>query len=144
MIFENLHINRNLVILSSQDSCNNCTQQKTVRGLKWINLQSSKLNSRAVDLKIQWECRPGFLEKEILLFPQIFLSYSLISIRQNYNFDMLASIWHEIVSWFLTISQDFPGYIWATWSLNCFCFDLHTYQCRTVSWSQQTRTRKNP
>ena len=32
--------------------------------------------------------------------------YSLISIRQNYNFDMLAMIWHEIVCWFLKIYQD--------------------------------------
>ena len=32
--------------------------------------------------------------------------YSLISIRQNYNFDMLAMIWHEIVYWFLKIYQD--------------------------------------
>ena len=40
-------------------------------------------------------------------FVKKLLSYSLISIRQNYNFDMLATIWHEIVSWFLTISQDF-------------------------------------
>ena len=31
--------------------------------------------------------------------------YSLISIRQNYNFDMLAMIWHEIVCWFLKIYQ---------------------------------------
>ena len=37
--------------------------------------------------------------------------YSLISIRQNYNFDMLASIWHEIVSWFLTISKDLRNMI---------------------------------
>ena len=35
-----------------------------------------------------------------------FLSCSLISIRQNYNFDMLAMIWHEIVSWFLKIYKD--------------------------------------
>ena len=34
------------------------------------------------------------------------LCYSLISIRQNYNFDMLAMIWHEIVCWFLKIYQD--------------------------------------
>ena len=34
------------------------------------------------------------------------LVYSLISIRQNYNFDMLAMIWHEIVCWFLKIYQD--------------------------------------
>ena len=32
--------------------------------------------------------------------------YSLIFIRQNYNFDMLAMIWHEIVCWFLKIYQD--------------------------------------
>ena len=30
----------------------------------------------------------------------------LKSIKQNYNFDMLATIWHEIVSRFLMISQD--------------------------------------
>ena len=47
--------------------------------------------------------------------------YSLISIRQNYNFDMLATIWHEIVSWFLTISQDLHNMItklflfWFSW-----------------------------
>ena len=32
--------------------------------------------------------------------------YSLISIRKNYNFDILATIWLEIVSWYLEISQD--------------------------------------
>ena len=32
--------------------------------------------------------------------------YSLLFIRQNYNFDMSAMIWHEIVSWFLKIYQD--------------------------------------
>ena len=32
--------------------------------------------------------------------------YSLISFRQNYNFDMLAMIWYEIVSWFLKIYKD--------------------------------------
>ena len=35
-----------------------------------------------------------------------FYTYSLISIRQNYNFDMLAMIWDEIVCWFLKIYQD--------------------------------------
>ena len=35
-----------------------------------------------------------------------FFRYSLISIRQNYNFDMLAMIWHKIVCWFLKIYQD--------------------------------------
>ena len=32
--------------------------------------------------------------------------YSLISIRQNYKFDILAMFWHEIVCWFLKICQD--------------------------------------
>ena len=32
--------------------------------------------------------------------------YSFKSIRQSYNFDMLAMIWHEIVCWFLKIYQD--------------------------------------
>ena len=63
--------------------------------------------------------------------------YSLISIRQNYNFDMLATIWHEIVSWFLTISQDLHNMITK---LVLFWF---SYQCRTILWSQQTRTGKN-
>ena len=31
--------------------------------------------------------------------------YSFTSIRQNYNFDKLATIWREIVSWFLMFSQ---------------------------------------
>ena len=43
--------------------------------------------------------------------------YSLITIRQGYNFDMSATIWHEIVSWFSRIC--------TTWSLICFCFDFH-------------------
>ena len=64
--------------------------------------------------------------------------YSLISIRQNYNFDMLATIWHEIVSWFLTISQDLRNMITK---LFLFWF---SYQCRTILWSQQTRTGKKP
>ena len=63
--------------------------------------------------------------------------YSLISIRQNYNFDMLANIWHEIVSWFLMISQDLRNMITK---LFLFWF---SYQCRTILWSQQTRTGKN-
>ena len=33
-------------------------------------------------------------------------SYSLISIRQNYHFHILAIIWHEIVCWFLKVYQD--------------------------------------
>ena len=40
----------------------------------------------------------------VFIFHVLFLIYSLISIRQNYNFVMLANIWHEIVSWFLKIS----------------------------------------
>ena len=43
---------------------------------------------------------PRILQKLGLTF------YSLISFRQNYNFDMLAMIWHEIVCWFLKIYQD--------------------------------------
>ena len=44
--------------------------------------------------------------------------YSIISIRQNYNFDMLAMICHEIVCWFLKIYQDlkkFPAQEQRIW-----------------------------
>ena len=51
---------------------------------------------------------------------------------------MLATIWHEIVSWFLTISQDLRNMITK---LFLFWF---SYQCRTILWSQQTRTGKKP
>ena len=54
-------------------------------------------------------------------FPNI--KYSLISIRQNYNFDMLAMIWHEIVCWFLKIYQDLKRFA-NTGTQNCFCFDF--------------------
>ena len=53
-------------------------------------------------------------------------SYSSIAIKQNYNFDMLATIWHEIAYWILRISQDLKM-ICTTWSLNCFCFDVSRY-----------------
>ena len=36
--------------------------------------------------------------------------YSLISIRQNYNFETLNLIWHEIVCWFLKIYQDLKSF----------------------------------
>ena len=37
--------------------------------------------------------------------------YSLLSIRQKYNFDMLAMIWHEIVCWLLKIYQDLKRFV---------------------------------
>ena len=65
-----------------------------------------------------WEsCKSCLINSfpSIFYFPKVFeiwlgkqvrtYSYSLISIRQNYNFDMLAMIWHEIVCWFLKIYQ---------------------------------------
>ena len=67
----------------------------------------------------------------------IFL-YSLISIRQNYNFDMSATIWHELVSWYLTNSQNLLKMI-----AKLFLF-WFSYQNRTILWSQQTRTGKKP
>ena len=48
-------------------------------------------------------------------------NYSLISIRQYYNFNMLAMIWHEIICWFLKIYQDLKRFV-ATGAQNCFCF----------------------
>ena len=54
----------------------------------------------------------GILEKigaaifEVAKVKKIPLFYSLIFIRQNYNFYVLAMIWHEIVCWFLKIYQD--------------------------------------
>ena len=44
--------------------------------------------------------------KHVVTLQYIVHIYSLISIRQNYNFDMLAMIWHKIVCWFLTNYQD--------------------------------------
>ena len=49
----------------------------------------------------------------LLHIKKICIVYSLISIRQNYYFDVLGTVWHEIVSWFLTISQDFCNMISA-------------------------------
>ena len=50
--------------------------------------------------------------KPIVIHDQLFdFMYSLISIRQNYNFDMLAMIWHEIVCWFLKIYQDLKRFV---------------------------------
>ena len=46
-----------------------------------------------------------FLSKRCRISPNITL-HSLMSIRQNYNLDMLAMIWHEIVCWFLKIYQN--------------------------------------
>ena len=53
-------------------------------------------------------------------------SYSLMSIRQNYNFHMSATIWHEIISWFLMISQDLRKMI------NKLFLFWFSYQCRTI------------
>ena len=50
---------------------------------------------------------------------------------------MLATIWQEIVSWFLTISQDLRKMITR---LFLFWF---SYQCRIILWSQQTSMVKN-
>ena len=51
------------------------------------------------------------------------VKYSLISIRQNYYFDMFSIIWHEIVCWFLKIYQDLRRFA-AHSSQNCFCFEI--------------------
>ena len=37
--------------------------------------------------------------------------HSLISIRQNNNFDMLVMIWHEIICWFLKTYQDLKRFV---------------------------------
>ena len=65
---------------------------------------------------------PSWISQSILLnFDRILVDYTLISIRQNYNFDMLAMTWHEIVCWFLKIYQDLKRFV-ATGAQNCFCF----------------------
>ena len=51
-----------------------------------------------------YHCHWFFLKD--INFANSSLVYSLISIRENYDFDMFATIWHEIVRWFLMISQD--------------------------------------
>ena len=60
----------------------------------------------------------------------------ILSIRQNYNFNMLAAIWHDIVSWFLTTSQDLCNMISK---LFLFWF---SYQCRTILWDMLATNKK--
>ena len=55
--------------------------------------------------------------------------YSLMSIRQNYTFDMLASIWHEIISWYLRISQYLRNMI-----TRLFCTNMKI-KTKTIYWS---------
>ena len=50
--------------------------------------------------------RPFLTVMPITVLNMKLKSYSLISIRQNYNFDILATIWNEFISWFMMISQD--------------------------------------
>ena len=57
------------------------------------------------------------------LFQQLTLYSLLISIRQNYYFDMFSMIWHEIVCWLLKIYQDLQWFA-EKCSKNCFCFDI--------------------
>ena len=45
--------------------------------------------------------------------------YSLISIRQNYHFDMFSMILHEIICWLLKIYQDLRWF-----AEKCFCIDI--------------------
>ena len=54
-----------------------------------------------------------FLFSDSVSLPSVLQNrkYSLISIRQNYNFDMLAIIWHEIVCRFLKIYQDLKRFV---------------------------------
>ena len=123
-----------------------------VPGVPWIptplhsrKMPRSKLPINFNVLYCWWNCLASFAKSFFIVQARSnwlhFLKknnvYSLISIRQNYNFDMLATIWHEIVSWFLTISQDLRNMITK---LFLFWF---SYQCRTILWSQQTRTGKN-
>jgi hypothetical protein len=100
---------------------------------------------KALEKSIFHPCEPnmaGFVKYGldlyfVFIFHVLFLIYSLISIRQNYNSDMLANIWHEIVGWFLTISQDLRNMITK------FFLFWSSYQCRSILWSQKTRTGKN-
>ena len=56
----------------------------------------------------EWWTLILFLEAFLYTFCSFFSNniYNFMSIRQNYNFDVLANVWLEIVSWFLEISQD--------------------------------------
>ena len=81
----------------------------------------------------------NYLRRILYLIEERFLLlYSLVSIRQNLYVISIATIWHEILSWFLTIFQDLPNMITK---LFLFWF---SYQCRTNIRSQQTRTGKRP
>ena len=71
-------------------------------------------------------------------------SYSLLSIKQNYNFDMLAMIWHEIVCWFLKIYQDLKSFAAQEHRI---VFVL-TFRCAeqfyVPNMQKQSKTGKNP
>ena len=102
-----------------------------VPGVPWIPtpLHSRKMPRSKLPINFNvlyycwWNCLASFAKSFFIVqarsnwlhFLWILLKknnvYSLISIRQNYNFDMLATIWHEIVSWFPTISQDLRNMI---------------------------------
>ena len=74
----------------------------------------------------QWNHDINFWLVSFLLIEQNFHcngNYSLISIRQNYYFDMFSMIWHKIVCWLLKIYQDLRWFA-EKCSQNCFCFDI--------------------
>ena len=73
-----------------------------------------------------------------------FCSYSLISIKQKYNFDMLAMIWNEIVSWFLKFTKIWKVLPHRNTELFLFwCLDVHNnFMFPTRKNSQ--KTGKNP
>ena len=59
-------------------------------------------------LTFQRNCPTPLLDADYALkmfwcFLNSYNMYSLISIRQNFNFNMSAMIWHDIVFWFLKI-----------------------------------------
>ena len=71
------------------------------------NFKSNRVGfSQKVFGSVYCQKTKDFCQAGNFTFFKVFVLYSLIAIRHNYNSDMLATIWHEIVCWFLKIYQD--------------------------------------
>ena len=79
-----------------------------------------------------------------IFVPRILPLLRLTFYRQNYNFDMLAMIWHETVCWFLKIYQDLKRFAAQKQRI---VFVL-TFRCAEqffiANKQKQSKTGKNP
>ena len=58
---------------------------------------------------VQWRVfQVFFFFEDENIKPYFLLAWAKLNMSMNYNFDMLAMIWHEIVCWFMVISPFLP------------------------------------